>query len=112
MYSIHNYNFKPDTLILICNPSLEMNKTKPQYYSLILVIQQTCNGTYQLAELDGTVFKLCYAAFYLLSYYAYSPTFIPVICIIDHEDLASVIADDLHTQEEQQAVTMPEDGQI
>ena len=110
--TIRDFDFKPGALVLIRNPGMEMDKTKPRYFGPMLVIRQTCNGAYRLAELDGTVSKLCYIAFRLLPYHARSPSFIPVTRIVDREDLTSVIADDLPTQEEQQAVMMPEDGQI
>jgi len=67
---------------------------------------------YCLAELDGAVSKLCYAAFRLLPYHTCSPSFIPVTHVVDRDDIASVIADDLPTQEEQQAMMMPKDGHI
>jgi hypothetical protein len=67
---------------------------------------------YHLAELDGMVSKLCYMAFQLIAYHACSPSFIPVTCVIDRDDLASVTADDLPMQEEQQAVMMTGDSHI
>jgi hypothetical protein len=110
-HTIKDFNFKPSTLILVRNPGIEMDKTKPRYFGPMLVVRQTCNGTYRLAELDGAVSRLHYAAFCLLPYHACSPTFIPVTRIVDCEDLAAVVADDLHTQEEHQAMMMPKDGQ-
>jgi hypothetical protein len=102
----------PGTLVLIRNPGAELDKTKPRYYGPMVVVRCTCNGTYRLAELDGAVSKLHYAAFRLIPYHAHSPSFIPVTHVVDRDDLASVIADDLPTQEEQQAVMMTRDGHI
>ena len=78
----------------------------------MVVIWRTHNGAYHLAELDGMVSKLRYTAFRLIPYHARSPSFIPVTRIVDRDDIASVIADDLPTREEQQAMTMPEDSHI
>jgi hypothetical protein len=89
-----------------------MDKTKPRYFGPMLVIRRTRNGAYRLAELDGAVSKLRYAAFRLLPYHARSPSFIPVTRVVDRDDIASVIADDLPTREEQQAMMMPKDGHI
>jgi hypothetical protein len=61
----------------------------------MVVIWRTRNGTYHLAELDGMVLKLCYTTFQLVPYLACSQLSIPVTCILDHEDLATVIADDI-----------------
>ena len=38
MHSIHNYDFNPGTLILICNIGSDMNKTKPHYYDLMIIL--------------------------------------------------------------------------
>jgi hypothetical protein len=102
--TICNFDFKPDALVLIHNPGAEMDKTKPWYFGPMLVIRQTRNGAYCLAELDSAVSKLCYVAFRLLPYHTCSPSFIPVTHVVDCKDLTSVIADDLPMQEEQQAV--------
>ncbi len=112
MHTICNFDFKPSALVLIHNPDAKMDKTKPQYYGPMLIIQLTYNGTYCLTELDSMVSKLCYTTFRLLPYHTHSPFFIPVIHIMDCDDLTSVIADDLPIQEEQQAVMMPKNGHI
>ena len=111
-YTIRDHTFMPGALVLIRNPGAELDKTKPRYYGPMVVVRRTRNGAYCLAELDGVVSKLRYAAFQLIPYHARSPSFIPVTCVIDRDDLTSVIADDLPTQEEQQAVMMTGDGHI
>ena len=90
------YNFQPGDLILVHNSSTESGprcKTKPRYIGPMVVIRRTRNGTYHLAKLDRVVSKLCYAAFQLVPYFACSRTFIPVIRIIDCNDLAKVVQD-------------------
>jgi hypothetical protein len=67
----------------------------------MVVIWRTHNGAYHLAELDGMVSKLRYTAFRLIPYHARSPSFILVTRIVDCDDLASIIADNLPMQEEQ-----------
>jgi hypothetical protein len=62
-HTIHDYTFTPGTLVLVCNPGAELDKTKPRYYGPMVVMQHTRNGAYRLAELDGTVSKLRYTAF-------------------------------------------------
>ena len=81
---------------------MELDKVKPRYCGPMLVVRRTRNGTYRLVELDGTVSRLCYAAFRLIPYFACSLSFIPVTCIMDRNDLASMIADDDSTAQEVQ----------
>jgi hypothetical protein len=111
-HTIQDFNFKPGTLVLVRNPGAEHNKAKPRYCGPMVVVRRTRNSSYRLAELDGAVSKLRYAAFRLIPYHARSLSFIPVTRVVDRNDLASVIADDLPTHDDQQAVMMPGDGQI
>jgi len=60
----------------------------------MIVARRTRNGAYRLAELDGAVSKLRYAAFRLVPYLARSRTSIPVTRILDREDLTGIINDD------------------
>ena len=56
-----DFNFKPSALVLVCNSTIKTNlgrKSKPHYLSPMVVMRQTPNGSYCLAELDGTVSKL------------------------------------------------------
>ncbi len=79
--TIHNHNFKPGALVLVRNSSIETNlgrKSKPQYYRPMVVICQTPNSSYRLAELDGTISKLRYTAFHLVPYLVRSQTTVPV----------------------------------
>ena len=52
---------------------------KPHYLGLIVVLQRTTGGSYLLAELDGAISRLRYAAFWLLLYYPCMHITIPVM---------------------------------
>jgi hypothetical protein len=60
----------------------------------MVVMRRTPNGTYRLAELDGAVSKLRYAAFHLVPYHAYSRTLIPVTHIIERNELIKIHLDE------------------
>jgi hypothetical protein len=93
---IKNYNFKPGDLVLIRNAGADSElarKTKPKYFGPMVVVRRTRNGAYRLAELDGAVSKLRYAAFRLIPYFSRSRSSIPVTRIIDREDLAAIEED-------------------
>jgi len=70
--TIHDLDFTPGSLVLVCNTNLNMDKMKPRYLRPIVVLRCTCNGAYRLGELDGAISKLCYAAFRLIPYYVHS----------------------------------------
>jgi len=91
-----SYNFQPGNLVLVRNSSTESGpgcKTKPCYVRPMVVIRRTRNGAYHLAELDRAVSKLRYTAFQLVPYFARSCTSIPVMCILDCDDLTEVVQD-------------------
>jgi hypothetical protein len=114
-HSIHNFDFQPGDLILICNPGVELDKAKPHYCRPMLMVRHTCNSAYRLTELDGAVLCLRYVAFRLIPYFACSLSFIPVTHIMDCDNLASVIADNNSTTQEVQHMAVMKltgDGQI
>jgi hypothetical protein len=89
--------FKPGDLVLVRNSGSASDighKSKPRYFGPMLVVRRTRNGAYRLAELDGAVSRLRYAAFRLVPYFARSRASIPVTRVLDRDDLAAVIADD------------------
>ena len=70
-----DHDFGPGSLVLMHSTGIDLdlaNKTKPHYFGPMVVVQRTQNGAYHLAELDGAVSKLCYAAFRLVPYFARS----------------------------------------
>jgi transposase InsO family protein len=114
-HTIHDFDFKPGALVLVRNPGAEFDKVKPRYCGPMLVVRRTRNGAYRLAELDGAVSRLRYAAFRLIPYFARSLSFIPVTRVVDRDDLASVIADDNSPAQEVQHMAVMKltgDGQI
>jgi hypothetical protein len=95
--TIHDYNFRPGDLVLIRNLSVDSDvggKMAPRYLGPMLVLRRTCNSAYCLAELDGAISRLHYAAFRLIPYYARSPSSIPVTCIVGHDNLISLLVND------------------
>ena len=96
--TIHDFNFGPGTFVLVRNSSVENDlgrKAKPRYMGPMVVLRRTQNGTYRLAELDGTVSNLRFAAFRLVPYHTRSRSSIPVTRLVNREDLACVNADEL-----------------
>jgi hypothetical protein len=95
--TICDHNFQPGTLVLVWNSSVETDlgrKTKPRYFGPMVVVHRTPNGTYRLAELNGTVSKLRFAAFRLVPYHARSRTSIPVTRPIECEELMKIYLDE------------------
>lgn len=60
----------------------------------MVVVCHTQNGSYRLAELDGTILNLCFAAFCLVPYHTCSRTSISVTHLVDQSNLACVFADE------------------
>jgi hypothetical protein len=60
----------------------------------MVVLRCTKNGSYRLAELDGTISNLRFAAFCLVPYHACSRSSISVTCLVDCNDLAHVNIDE------------------
>ncbi|KIJ08980.1 hypothetical protein PAXINDRAFT_41025, partial [Paxillus involutus ATCC 200175] len=72
---IKDYNFAPESLVLVRNTRVEKElnrKMKPRYLGPMLVVRRTKGGSYMLAELDRSISKLRYAAFRLLPYHVRS----------------------------------------
>ena len=92
--TIHDYDFAPGSLVLVRNTLPNMDKMKPRYLGLMVVLRRTRNGAYHLSELDGAISRLRYAAFRLIPYHARSHSFIPVTHVVGSSDLASLELDD------------------
>ena len=76
---------------------------KPWYLGPMVVLCWTTGGSYLLAELDGAVSRLCYAAFQIIPYY---PCFSSVICITeltdtDDENLDKLAGEDVEEPDEE-----------
>jgi len=99
-HKIMDHDFEPGGLVLVRNSCVEAElnqKTKPRYLGLMIVLRQTIRGSYLLAELDGSVSKLHYAAFRLTPYHPHNHTRIPITSItgLDEEDLDHMAGEDV-----------------
>jgi hypothetical protein len=86
---IRDYDFSPGMLVLIRNSRIEVElgrKTKPRYMGPMVVLRRTTGGSYLLAELDGTVSRLRFAAFRLIPYHARTQITVPVPNFTDFDD--------------------------
>jgi len=93
-HTICDYDFALGALVLVHSTGSDMDKTRLCYCSPMVVLRCTCNGAYRLSELDGSISKLCYAAFRLLPYHLRSPSLITVTRLVTSKDLASLERDD------------------
>ena len=76
---------------------------KPWYLGPMVVLHWTTSGSYLLAELDGAVSRLHYAAFWLIPYYSRLSS---VICITeltdtDEENLDNLAGEDVEEPNEE-----------
>ncbi|EIN06905.1 hypothetical protein PUNSTDRAFT_22853, partial [Punctularia strigosozonata HHB-11173 SS5] len=70
---IQDFDFQPGALVLVRNSENEKNlsgKTNPRYFGPLVVVRRNSGGAYVLAELDGSLSRLRYAAARL---YPFSP---------------------------------------
>jgi hypothetical protein len=109
--SIKDYDFAPGALVLVRNSKVEYElskKTKPRYLGPMVVVRRTKGGSYILAELDGAISKLRFAAFRVIPYIARNPARIAVTSVTGMNDTElDRIAneDDIEPEEEE-----PEDA--
>ena len=95
--TIKDHDFGPGSLVLMRNAGADsdlVNKTKPRYFGPMVVVRRAKNSAYCLAELDGAVSRLRYAAFKLIPYHSRSRSSIPVMRILDREDFAAVVEEE------------------
>jgi len=62
---------------------------KPRYLGPMVVLRRTTGGSYLLAELNGSILRLRYAAFRLLLYFPRNEIAIPVMELtgLDNQEL-------------------------
>jgi hypothetical protein len=86
---LKDFNFDVGSLVLVRNSRFSTDiggKTKPRYLGPMVVLRRTIGGSYLLAELDGSVSRLRYAAFRLAPYYPRDRTRMEVTTITGLED--------------------------
>jgi len=93
-HTICDYDFVPGALVLVHSAGSDMDKTRPCYCGLMVVLRHTRNGAYRLSKLDSSISKLHYTAFRLLPYHLRSPSVITVTHLVTSEDLMSLERDD------------------
>ena len=84
MHSIENFDCEPGSLVLVRNSKVDSSigqKTKPRYLGPMVVVRRTAGGSYILAELDGSLSRLRFAAYRVVPYLPRSKTRIPVTSI-------------------------------
>ncbi|KIK32595.1 hypothetical protein CY34DRAFT_101117 [Suillus luteus UH-Slu-Lm8-n1] len=90
--TIHDYAFKQGDLVLVLNKKIEAAsnaKCKPRYFGPMIVVSRSQGGSYRLAEVDGAISKLKFAAFRLIPYHPRSTSSIEVTQFIDPQTLGS-----------------------
>lgn len=73
--TIKDFDFKPGQIVVVRNSALEMDlgaKWKPRYIGPYVVVRRHEGGSYTLAEMDGTISKLKFAAKQLFPFHARS----------------------------------------
>jgi len=99
---VYNYDFKPGELVLVLNKRIEPEigrKCKPHYFGPMAVVQRSRNGAYILAEVNGTVSCLKFAAFHLIPYCSHSQKYLEITEFVDQRNLEGV-----ETEEEGEVV--------
>jgi hypothetical protein len=84
--NIKDFDFSPGSLVLVRNSRFDSSvgsKAKPMYHGPLVVVRRTAGGSYILAELDGSISKLRYAAYRLLPYHPRDIRRIPISSITD-----------------------------
>jgi hypothetical protein len=79
-HTVKDYDFQPGRLVLVRNSGDESglkNKYKPRYLGPYVVVHRNFGGAYKLAEMDGTVSELKFAAKRLIPYHLRSRIELP-----------------------------------
>ena len=91
--TIQDFDFEVGSLVLVCNSHIEKelnHKTKPHFLGPMVIVHCTKGGAYILAELNGAISRLQYAAFQIIPYLARFPDHIPVTSLLDDAELGDI----------------------
>jgi len=91
--TIHDYTFKPRDLILVLNKKIKAAsnaKCKPRYFGPMVIVSRSQGGSYQLAEIDGSLLKLKFTAFCIIPYYPRSLTSLEIMQFINPQALKGI----------------------
>ncbi|KAG7444372.1 uncharacterized protein BT62DRAFT_900015, partial [Guyanagaster necrorhizus] len=92
-------NFKLSALVLVLNKKIKVNTNRKfclHYLGLMVVVQCTQGGACYLAELDGTVLQLKFAAFWLVLYYVRLKNEFKVTEFMDMSHFMGLFDDDIN----------------
>lgn len=90
---IHDYNFTPGELVLVLNKKIEKDvsrKCRPRYFGPMVVAARLQSGAYRLAEVNGALSRLKFAAFRIVPYHARSTKNVEVTEYVDSKDLGGI----------------------
>lgn len=88
---IHDYNFKPEELVLVFNKKIKPNvrrKSKPRYFGPMVVVERLRSSAYTFAEVNGAISGLKFAAFCLIPYHPRSRKQLEITESVDPNSLA------------------------
>src|SRR5882724_1268400 len=91
--AIQEYDFEVRSLILVRNSCIkkELNcKTKPHFLGPMVIVHHTKGGAYILAELNGAISRLQYAAFRIIPYLTRFTDRVPVTSLLDEAELEDI----------------------
>src|SRR6266481_6028297 len=100
--TIQDHNFVKGSLVLVHNSHVEKElnqKTKAHYLGPMVVVHRTTGGAYILAELDGAVSRLHYAAFHIVPYFPHLLDNLPVDSILSRLSSADLEDITLHSED-------------